>query len=432
MGKLALERSKTGFRLLSREVVRKREMLPVPHGQMGVPYEKLQDVKYPSHLERYGGVLRYGEGTPEGMGGQIKGHLRDMPGPQRQPVPQDLPGQAGGLFSLQGIGAMASVANLAVSVVGFYIMNKKLNRIEEQLTHLEDEIARMEGKFDRRFQDIEQRLVRIEYALEGLREGQEKILKGIEEVKDQNDARWWGKVEAVVERMEEYHEKGESPPSARVADYRDTLAEVRKAVKRLVEKWCLDHGNDVESAGFVRGTGYYQLWVATVAVEAKMLREVGETRTAAEFIQSRLEDWYMEAAQDAVIRLVEEKPGVLMSGAFSGRISASQYLSLLEFRRGERFDEEEAKIVMKEADDDQKEVFGSDPKERLERMESYEPRPRYSRTVEAYNLKEMGQRLDTMALEYEMCAESDLSMEEWEGRELEAEESGELHVVPMQ
>lgn len=424
---LSLERVRTGVELLSTGVDISHHV-PIDHGRMGVPASTF-DVSHAEHVVREGGVLRYAEGTPEGKGGQIVAHLRDV-GSRGQSL--GLPPMGGDLLgALTGIGAVASVANLAVSAVGFYKMNQKLNQLQREMQNLHDELERLHETVRAGFQRIEERLVQIEYALEGLQEGQKHILEGQEDIKDQLDASAFGKIGTIVERLDEYRRGLTSLNSSRVERYRDTLADVRNRLEILVDRWCRGD-KSVTTPGFSRGTGYYQVWAMALAVEARMLREVGRTRAAAALVERKLKEWYMPAAQDTVALLVNDKPGKLLSGAFDNRIDSNEYLSLLGFRRGRPFDASERELVLQEADLQQKEVFGRTPSERARSLREYDPSGDYARAIQARKLQEIGRRLDTMALEYNVCARRGIDIEDWERRELAEEESGELHVIPVE
>src|SRR5690554_4425083 len=85
-------------------------------GIQGLPLSKLSAyTNKQQYLVRHGGAIRWRAGSPDGKGGQIFSIMRDVgPSAGKQLVAQS----SKLLLGLTGVGAVASVANLAVSAVG--------------------------------------------------------------------------------------------------------------------------------------------------------------------------------------------------------------------------------------------------------------------------------------------------------------------------
>jgi hypothetical protein len=362
--------------------------------------------------------MRYIKNSPDGKGGQVFCFLKDV-GKTGKVLSQ----AGGSLLSLTGIGAVASIANLAVSAVGFYYMNKKLNALRDELNSLHSTVS--QG-----FAQMESRLVQVQYLLGELAEGQQRILEGQEHIKDQLDAASFAKVFTVMEGLQDAERTGKLPSPHRVDAHQDKLRDVRNRTAGLIEQWCRGQ-TPVESPIFARGTGYYQFWALSLMVEARLLRMVGETRDAFQVIERGL-DWYMPAAQQTATLLLGDNPGILLSGAFKDRVSLKQLVSLQEFCGGEPADMDDYQLIAHEADRQNKEFFGRTPAERARQMRTYDPRPYYSRAVQAHNLKELGQRMESMAFEYRLCDRQRLDVDDWERAELTDESSGEIHLIPVE
>ncbi len=106
-------------------------------------------------LTRWGGVIRRSAGQPGA--GQIAAHLRDL-------IPTTaVPDVLGGVLQLGQVAAAASVLNLGVSVVGFAIMAKKLNRLQGDLQTLQRTVGQNHGEVMSSLADVQSRLVELRY-----------------------------------------------------------------------------------------------------------------------------------------------------------------------------------------------------------------------------------------------------------------------------
>lgn len=393
-------------------------MIPMNGQSLGLPISQAIEVLDNPYARQYGGVIRWAKGSPNGRGGQIIRILKDT-------------GQSGQLLSkganllpiLSGIGAAASVANLAVSAVGFYMMNKKLNQLRSEMEGLHNAVS--SG-----FSQMEGRLVQVQYMLGGLADGQRVLLEGQEEIKDQLDADSFSQLAMIISLLEESERNGRELSQRRIEVSQETLRTVRNRYQILIDQWCRGD-KAVESLGFVRGTGYFQLWAMSLIVEARMLRMVGRTGDAAYILKNEVQNWYFPAARDTVHLLLEGRAGLLLSGAFQNRISSDHFVGLEEFRRGIDADQHDMALLLQEADAQQHEFFGATPLKRAHKMRTYNPAPDYSRALQASNLVELGRRMETMALEYDICERQNLSIDQWERAALSDEASGEIHLIEL-
>lgn len=358
--------------------------------------------KHAENLIRHGGELRWKAGSPGGRGGEIFALVRDAGSGGQQVM-----SQASKLaMNLSGIGAVASVANLAVSAVGFYVLNDKVNKLQDEMDRLHEAVSAG-------FEQMEQRFVQVQYLLEGLAEGQSILKEGQEHIQDQNEAASFAPVMTVLQRLEECRQKDETPSDERAGRWLDKSRDARNTFAYVIDKWCTGQ-KSVETVGFARGTGYYQLWASALIAEARLLRMIGRTEEASDMIYGALEDWYYPRIQKTAGLLFNFEPGLLLAGPFEGRVRTGHYLDLRELEKGDRGDAVERERWVSEADDAQSQYFGRSPQERLDKMRSMDSRSKYSRAAQVYSLLETGRRLNTLALEYEMCAREGLSVEEWE------------------
>jgi TolA-binding protein len=386
--------------------------------------------EHSEHLDLSDGVATWKPGNPLGHDPHETAFwFRDVDG---QGNPLQMPGGTGGMLkTMTGVGAAASVLNLAVTAVGFYYMNEKLNGLRDQLEGLSEQVDELQTTVEAGFQQMERRLIQVQYLVEALHKGQEELLEGQEDIKDQLDASEFAKLQSVIDFMREYEESGRELSGSRVEDFRDKLADVRNRSQILIEKWCRGD-KAVHSRGFARGTGYFQVWALAVAVEARVLRHAGRTEAASAQIQRQLEDWYYEAAGDAVSLLLGDRHGICLSGAFEDRVQPEHYLRMLEFSEGHWFDQTDAELAIQKASQQQKDFFGHTPSERAEKLLAYEPAPDYSRTVQAHQLVSLGHRLDTMALEYDFCAKQGFDVSDWERRQFGAPDNEHVIAIPVE
>ena len=394
-------------------------MMPVGNGPMGVPVDTWNSI--PNNMKPYvrrdGGVLRYMKGSPNGKGGQIVGHIKDM-GMNTGKMVAGTSSKL--LLGLTGIGAVASVANLAVSAVGFYMMNKKLNALSDQMDKLHET---MSHGFDR----MEERFVQVQYVLGNLAQGQQALVRGQEEIKDQNDAEVFSTVISVMDFLQEKWANQSPPTRTEYENWRTQLANSRNYYRQLVEKWCTGQ-KEPQTLGFARGTGYYQYWTATLIAEARLLRMVGETELARDLLIDQMETWYYPTSRKTAELLIDFDYGVLTSGPFEGRVGIQHYTQMREFLENSEATMELMNQWSEEADRASQEYFGDSPRERVHSMRQMDPRPFYSKAVQVYGMLETGKRVETMALEYDACAKKGLPIEEWEYNQKD-DETGDLIVV---
>lgn len=393
-------------------------VIPVGHGAMGVSAAKLDLlVAHGPQLVRTGGVLRYKAGTQRA--GQIFAHLRDFSEVSRngakagQLMVQSAAGMSKLALGLTGIGAVASVANLAVSSVGFYIMNKKLNALQNEMKNTQ---SMLRSGFD----GIERRFVQVEHLLIGLKEGQtvtwrklDELTESVEDTKEILDATESGKLYGIFETLSEYEQHSKVLKDNQVDDFQQVLKNLRHRNRSLVESWCLGD-RAVDSSSFARGTGYLQEWGTALIVEARLLRKAGDTERAVGLLRRELSDWYFPVGTKVADRLLGDHAGILLAAPFENRVSIPQYLALEAFRREEDEDVSKESMYLAEADEIQAEFYGRTPKERLKNLRMFDARPDYARAAQAMNIRELGYRMASMAVDYEMCAQAEYTMEFWD------------------
>lgn len=333
-------------------------------------------------------------------------------------------GASKALLGLSGIGAVASVANLGVSAVGFYVVNKKLNQLKSEMGRLHEAVS--EG-----FSGMETRLVQIQYAIGEVAQGQQVLLAGQEDIKDQSDAANFAPVMTVLQRLEELEDKGKFPSASQADRWLDALRDSRNRYQVLVEKWCTG-SKETETLTFARGTGYYQAWAVALVAEARLLRWTGRTGLASELVFKSLDGWYLPTSQSTVQHLLDFHPGLLLAGSFDGRVTTDHFVALMEGRSGRAATMGRVEEWAHEADEAQAKRFGSTLSERRRAMEQLPERTIYSKSAQAYGLIELGRRLNTLGVEYGICERQGLSVEEWEKKPLKDEASGEVHIIPAE
>lgn len=393
-------------------------VIPVGHGAMGIPVHKLQlFVQHGPQLVRTGGVLRYKAGTPRA--GQIFAHLRDSSdfvskgAKAMRLTAQAATGVSKLAVGLSGIGAVASVANLAVSAAGFYVMNKKLNALQHEMKETQNLLR---SGFDQ----IEGRFVQVEHLLLGLKEGQtvtwrklDELTESVEDTKEILDATESGRLHGILETLSEYEHHSKGLKDNQVDDFQQVLKNLRHRNRSLVESWCLGD-RPVDSSSFARGTGYLQEWGTALIVEARLLRKAGDTERAVGLLRRELSDWYFPVGTKVADRLLGDHTGILLAAPFENRVSIPQYLALEAFRREEDEDVSKESMYLAEADEIQAEFYGRTPKERLKNLRMFDARPDYARAAQAMNIRELGYRMASMAVDYEMCAQAEYSVESWD------------------
>lgn len=121
---------------------------------------------------RWGGIIRRAAGTPGA--GQIVAHLRELG------TVSQVPAQLSTLLTLGQVGAAASVLNLGVSVAGFAIMVKKLDRLQGDMLRVLRTLDRNHTEVMGALAEVKESLVELKY-LE--LQGQDLVLEAIAEVK---------------------------------------------------------------------------------------------------------------------------------------------------------------------------------------------------------------------------------------------------------
>lgn len=395
-------------------------VVPIDHGQLGLATDKMEFFLQNRHMfARHGGVIRWKGGTEKA--GAIFAHLRDSSALQegaKRVVTSGAKsllakGASSALLGLTGIGAVASVANLGVSAVGFYMMNKKLNRLDEEMKATQRLISHG-------FDAMEARFVQVQYLLEQLASGQEttwekldRNFEGISAVQDSIDARELARLSISLEFLAE-HELGHRQLSDnQIDDIERDLKTLRTRHRVLIEKWCLNT-NEINTSAFGRGTGFLQEWGLALIAEARLLRMTDRTDHAVKLLEQHLTDWYYPTAGAIADKMLGDESGILLSSAFEGRVQPEHFLALEAFRRGEEIDIRDEASYLAKADSDQGDVFGRTARERRKKLKLFDPRSTYSRAVQAYNLMELGHRMSGLASEYDICSRQSLSPQEWE------------------
>lgn len=105
---------------------------------------------------RWGGVIRIATGY-DGAG-QIVAHLRDL-----GPAAQQLAPQLGSLLGMTSVGAAASVVGLGVTAAGFFIMNRKLNRLQRSMDAIDGKLDRLSQNLEDGFGCINDTLIELRY-----------------------------------------------------------------------------------------------------------------------------------------------------------------------------------------------------------------------------------------------------------------------------
>ena len=160
-------------------------------------------------MVRWGGVVRMAKGMPGA--GQVVGMLRDVPQIAQVANPLGAVLKAadvvvnvhghhvthslvregfaqthkmlGQVMGIASVGAAASVLNLGVTAVGFYIMNKKLNQLQSSVSQLSEMTAAGFKRMDQQFASIQDQLLELRLVAYSHSQNLQDILVGVYDIK---------------------------------------------------------------------------------------------------------------------------------------------------------------------------------------------------------------------------------------------------------
>jgi hypothetical protein len=249
----------------------------------------------------YGGVIRWAPGTEQA--GQIVRHLIPV---VSQTITDPLYGPINGMLNIantyqldrisvttQTILQMAtgtmvlSGLNLAVSAIGFAVINQKLKRLENQLNRIEKEVIAIHEMLE-----IEER-ARLGAALEDL-------------------------VNAMRSQKVDYR--------------RELLFHAKRdlALIRLKYKELLSKADSLEVS-----MGYEEYFVLTSLAHSRCLAELGISDTARHSLESDVTFWKGESKRIAHDLLLGDNPERLLFSDFAKNVPVTNLIEWLDFAHGE-------------------------------------------------------------------------------------------------
>jgi len=213
---------------------------------------------------RYGGVIRRAPGTAGGGEFVRGGFLRELG--------QAVPSGAEQLLGLTQVAAAASVLNLGVSVIGFAVMAKKLNRLQRDMTRLIDMTSRNHDDVMQALAEVGERLIELRaLALEN-RSLLGEVLDGIARIrKDLVDLQ----MARVTTRLGILQQTDGNLPRPELLEARQIFGEAREFAR-------LGIAPDARgSLGWHEGLLRLRLWCIASASEVLLLRRADELDAAA-------------------------------------------------------------------------------------------------------------------------------------------------------
>lgn len=236
-------------------------------------------------LTRWGGVVRVAKGYPDG--GNIVAHLRDVGFSSMQVNPlatatggaqifqlREISSQLSSVMQLTQVAAAASVLNLGVSVVGFMVMNHKLNKLQESVGRLEGLLKEMRNDVNRRFDEIDRQLVEIQYIATINLDLAAEAVSQLHQIRTQLLSDKFAVVTAAISRISGLGNQDERLLEQCIHDFN----QVRLSLQATLGARTLGSGSEHLWADELT---QYRLWAATSSVQIATLRRADASKEAA-------------------------------------------------------------------------------------------------------------------------------------------------------
>ncbi len=355
-------------------------------------------------LTRWGTVIRRAAGQPGG--GQVVKHLKEFiprnllkSGAQVLGQPPMLPAEAAQLLQLSQVAAAASVLNLGVSVVGFAVMNHKLNRLQASVDAVSVALGDFREDAIERLERIEHRLVEIEY-LQCL--GLSKLHEVLAVLRDLRHDLFADKASVVGSRL---REMGEPALTVDLRDVRRDLERVRIWLEQTIT---VPGSADPAWADVLMR---YRLWVIASVAEVAALRRLGAAADAAALATSMASVSRTWTRGWAASLLPESEFGgvfLVQSAPLRERISIEVAPRLARLQLGEDLPRPD---LFRRLDDSALLVAAA----RRRLPDGFAERAALAaRTLDF--VAETSERVESFAVEMDQCRQRRIGFGDWEGR----------------
>lgn len=185
----------------------------------------------------------------------------------------------GQVMGISAVGAGASVLNLGLTAAGFYVMNKKLNRMQEdvsQLLRMGEKTFQKVGEIDRKIDGVTNRLVELQYYAAVADVELRQILTAVYDVQGTLRSTQKGEMTAALRALA-------SDLALEDTELRQHLHKVhaiRLALENELSGRRLEPGNDPRR--FMDTLDAYRLWTVAGMAEVAVERQNNQLDSAAE------------------------------------------------------------------------------------------------------------------------------------------------------
>jgi len=252
---------------------------------IGTLKDKISEGLANGSLTRWGGVIRVAKGYQGG--GNIVAHLRDVGfnamksnplGPVLDGVQifqlNKISSQLSSVMQLSQVAAAASVLNLGVSVVGFMVMNHKLNKLQESIGRVEGLLKEMRADTNHRFDEIDRQLVELRYIATINLDLAAEAVSQLQEIRTQLLSDKFAVVTAAISRISRPDKPDERLLEQSIHDFN----QVRLSLQAPLGSRALGDGSERLWADELTR---YRLWAATSSVQIATLRRADDSKEAA-------------------------------------------------------------------------------------------------------------------------------------------------------
>jgi hypothetical protein len=328
---------------------------------------------------------------------------------------------------LTGISAAASVINVGVSVVGFAVMNQKLNRLQQGMQALQ---ASVDGGFSTvssQLDEIARRAACLELLATRSLDELEGARREIRRTSLQLDIAQFAPLAAAIENLEELRLRKAAPVRDRVEAQIDRAQGVRSFCAGMVAQLDFAVRSPFEPL-FVASLNYLSVGVLAVVVEARALRMLDETVSAAARLRAAEASFFPPTR--VAIRHLLAGDEMCLAAAEIGRFATPFERATIagfvaEASPSQAMDSARSRWIAASAS--MAPAARAVVRTLREQGEAWEARIGVSsRLASTMN------NLRALRAEYELCAREHLPEQSWEGMALTGGESGLYAIVPTE
>ena len=369
---------------------------------------------------RWGGVIRVAHGQPGA--GQIVGMLSDT-SPFDQPLSlmkiitnnngklisqnlfgndfSALSGQMSQLLNITGIGAAASVINVGISAVGFYIMNKKLNRLQESMSDLQRITEAGFQSVEKRMDDIQSQLVELRIFTLQNQSLLRDVLIGVYDVKNALFFEQMANLQIAMDHLSRFQNLSESEALL----YLDRVSHVRLSIEGELNGRFLDIDNNPWR--FLDSLKLYRGWAIAGAGEVYSRRRMRDLDGSAELagqLGVRARSWAGRWAENLIPE--REIAGIERFGHTRFNLTEGEKAILFRIDKGEDINQGEQRSL---------EIEGAHAvaKHLPEFNDKWFNRQRGIADTLGM-IEETTERIESMGFEARYCAQNRLGFQQWE------------------